>query len=173
MDTYLDTKRQLKKRMTGEDEAAITEMITRLDNEIRDDEQQLLEFQKNNSVVGIEEQSSAAANYLVGLTQELARTQKDYDYLSLVDKDPLANKLPDNAPAPSPGVGSVIDTAPGEAAQNAADNALTATTAQAAPPPRTRSSKIPRSSTSSRTRSTSSRSSAPSSASISRTPIPR
>ncbi|HEX4139103.1 MAG TPA: polysaccharide biosynthesis tyrosine autokinase [Candidatus Methylacidiphilales bacterium] len=124
MDTFLDTKRQLKKRMTGEDEAAITEMITRLDNEIRDDEQQLVDFQKSNSVVGIEEQSGAAANYLVGLTQELARTQKDYDYLSLVDKDPAANKLPDSTPAGNDAGGSLIDTAPGETAQNAADTAL-------------------------------------------------
>jgi len=65
MDTFLDTKRQLKKRMTGEDEAAITEMITRLDDEIRQDEPELVDFQKSNSVVGIEEQSTAAANYLV------------------------------------------------------------------------------------------------------------
>jgi len=130
MDTFLDTKRQLKKRMTGEDEAAITEMITRLDDEIRQDEQNLVDFQKSNSVVGIEEQSTAAANYLVGLTQELARTQKDYDYLALVEKDPLANKLPDANPAAANGVGSVIDTAPGEAAQNAANNASTTTPAQ-------------------------------------------
>ena len=129
MDTFLDTKRQLKKRMTGEDEAAITEMITRLDDEIRQDEQNLVDFQKSNSVVGIEEQSTAAANYLVSLTQELARTQKDYDYLALVEKDPLANKLPDSTPAAN-GVGSVIDTAPGEAAQNASNNASTTTPAQ-------------------------------------------
>jgi len=122
MDTFLDTKRQLKKRMTGEDEAAITEMITRLDDEIGQDEQNLVKFQEQNSVVGIEEQSSAAANYLVSLTQELARTQKDFDYLSLVDKDPLANKVPDSA-APNPGVGSVINTDPGAAAQNADSNA--------------------------------------------------
>jgi capsular exopolysaccharide synthesis family protein len=126
MDTYLDTKRQLKRRMTGEDEAAIAEMINKLGNEITNDEQALVEFQKNNSVVGIEEQSGAAASYLVSLTQELARTQKEYDYLSLVDKDPLANKVPDATPdanaAANSGVGSVIDSSPGEAAQNAANN---------------------------------------------------
>jgi len=125
MDTYLDTKRQLKKRMTGEDEAAIMENISRYDSAIHDDEQQLVEFQKSNSVVGIEEQSTSAANYLVSLTQELARTQKDYDYLALVDKDPLANKVPDSSPTANPGVGSVIDTGPGEAAQNASNNAST------------------------------------------------
>jgi succinoglycan biosynthesis transport protein ExoP len=128
MDTYLDTKRQLKKRMTGEDEAAIMENISRYDSSIHDDEQQLVEFQKNNSVVGIEEQSTSAANYLVSLTQELARTQKDYDYLALVEKDPLANKVPDSTPTANLGVGSVIDTGPGEAAQNASNNTATSAT---------------------------------------------
>jgi succinoglycan biosynthesis transport protein ExoP len=128
MDTYLDTKRQLKKRMTGEDEAAIMENISRYDAAIHDDEQQLVAFQKSNSVVGIEEQSTSAANYLVSLTQELARTQKDYDYLALVDKDPLANKVPDSSPTANPGVGSVIDTGPGEAAQNASNSTASGTT---------------------------------------------
>jgi polysaccharide biosynthesis transport protein len=128
MDTYLDSKRELKKRMTGDDEAAITEMISHLDNEIRDDEQQLLDFQKTNNVVGIEEQSGSAANYLVALNRELAQTQKDYDYLSLIDKDPLANSVQTPAPDAQP-LPSVVDSAPGEAAQNAADNAP-ATSAQ-------------------------------------------
>ena len=122
MDTYLDSKRMLKQRMTGEDEAAILENLSSYDSRIHDDEQALVEFQKNNSVVGIEEQSTASANYLVSLTQELARAQKDYDYLALVDKDPLANKVPDTVPAGSGGVVSVIDTAPGEAAQNVVEN---------------------------------------------------
>jgi capsular exopolysaccharide synthesis family protein len=122
MDTYLDTQRTLKKRATGEGEAAIMESLAKLDAQLHDDEQQLVDFQKNNSVVGIEEQSNAAASYLVGLTQELAQTQKQYDYLSLLDKDPMANKLPD-ASAGDAGIGSVINSAPGEAAQNAAANA--------------------------------------------------
>ncbi len=123
MDTYLDSKRLLKKRMTGEDEAAIMENLGSYDNKIHEDELGLVEFQKNNSVVGIEEQSSSAANYLVSLTQELARTQKDFDYLSLVEKDPAANKTPDQTTAGgSNPVGSVIDTGPGEAAQKADDN---------------------------------------------------
>jgi len=126
MDSYLDSKRLLRKRMTGDDEAAIMENISRLDGEIRADQQQLLDFQKTNDVVSIEEQSSSAANYLVGLTQELARTQKDYDYLSLVDKDPLANKSPDEQSVLEPGA-SVIETAPGEAAQNAATSPTTTT----------------------------------------------
>jgi capsular exopolysaccharide synthesis family protein len=121
MDTYLDTQRELKKRTTGDDEAAILENISRFDSQIREDEQQLLDFQKTNDVVAIEEQSNSAANYLVSLNRELAQTQKEYDYLSLIDKDPLANKAPEPVVEEKP-VGSVIDTAPGEAAQNAADN---------------------------------------------------
>jgi len=90
MDTYLSSKREWKNQTTDEAVSAITEEIAHLDAEIRNDEQQLLDFQKNNNVVFIEEQSSSAATYLVGLNNELARLTKQHDLLSLESKDPLA-----------------------------------------------------------------------------------
>ena len=93
MDTYLSNKREWKNQTTDEAVSAITEEISHLDAEIRDDEQQLLDFQKTNNVVFIEEQSSSAATYLVGLNSELARLTKERDLLSLESKDPLASMV--------------------------------------------------------------------------------
>jgi capsular exopolysaccharide synthesis family protein len=120
MDTYLSSKRELKKQATGEAVSAIIEEMSHLDSEINADQQAVLDFEKTNNVVFIEQQSGSAANYLVSLNDELAQTTKDYDYLSLIDKDPIAS------PAQSPLViskplGSVIEGAPGETAQNAID----------------------------------------------------
>jgi capsular exopolysaccharide synthesis family protein len=89
MDTYLANKRGRKNQTTDEATSAITEEISRLDAEIRNDEQELLDFQKQNNVVFIEEQSTSSAAYLVGLNDELAKLIKERDLLSLENKDPL------------------------------------------------------------------------------------
>jgi capsular exopolysaccharide synthesis family protein len=123
MDSYLSSKREWKNQTTDEAVSAITEEISRLDAQIRSDEQELLDFQKTNNVVFIEEQSGSAASYLVSLNNELARLTKDHDLLALVDKDPLA-KLPPSAPAENSGV---AEESPGQTAADQAkapDNAI-------------------------------------------------
>jgi polysaccharide biosynthesis transport protein len=91
MDTYLSSKREWKNQTTDEAVSAITEEISHLDAEIRNDEQQLLDFQKTNNVVFIEEQSGSAATYLVGLNNELARLTKEHDLLVLQDNEPVSS----------------------------------------------------------------------------------
>jgi tyrosine-protein kinase Etk/Wzc len=98
MDTYLENKRGRKNQTTDEAVSAITEEISKLDSEIRTDEQSLLDFQKENNVVYIEEQSSSSASYLVGLNNELERLIKEHDLLLLENKDPLLGKNADTIP---------------------------------------------------------------------------
>ena len=88
MDTYLASKRGRKNQSTDEAVSAITDEIAHLDAEIRNDEQQLLDFQKENNVVFIEEQSASSAKYLVGLNDELSMLVKEHDLLDLENKDP-------------------------------------------------------------------------------------
>jgi succinoglycan biosynthesis transport protein ExoP len=96
MDTYLSNKREWKNQTTDEAVSAITEEISHLDAEIRTDEQQLLDFQKTNNVVFIEEQSSSAATYLVNLNDDLARLTKQRDLLTLESKDPITSGAENN-----------------------------------------------------------------------------
>ena len=91
MDTYLESKRGRKNQTTDEAVSAITEEISRLDAEIRNDEQELLDFQKQNNVVFIEEQSKSTATYLVDLNNQLAELIKEHGLLALEIKDPLIN----------------------------------------------------------------------------------
>src|SRR5260221_9249754 len=65
MDTYLSSRRGSKAHITDDAVSAVTDEISRLDAEIRNDEQELLDFQKENNVVFIEQQSSSTASYLV------------------------------------------------------------------------------------------------------------
>jgi uncharacterized protein involved in exopolysaccharide biosynthesis len=62
MDTYLASKQGRKDQTTNGAVSAITEEISHLDSEIQDDEQQLLDFQKQNNVAFIEEQSNSVGS---------------------------------------------------------------------------------------------------------------
>jgi capsular exopolysaccharide synthesis family protein len=87
MDTYLARKRGRKDQSTNEAVSAITEEIAHLDAEIRSDEQQLLDFEKENNIAFIEEQSKSDGAYLVGLNNDLAGLTKEHDLLSMESKD--------------------------------------------------------------------------------------
>jgi succinoglycan biosynthesis transport protein ExoP len=88
MDTYLNDKRGRKTQTTDEALAAIYEEETRLNNEIKEGTTQLLDFEKQNDVVFIEEQSASSANYLVGLNSDLDRLNKSRDLLNMENADP-------------------------------------------------------------------------------------
>jgi capsular exopolysaccharide synthesis family protein len=102
MDTYLASKRGRMTQTADDAVSAITEEVSNLDTEIRNDEQQLLDFQKQNDVVFIEEQSSSAATYLVGLNNEMARLTKDHDLLAL-EKSMPGPATDDNGGTTTPG----------------------------------------------------------------------
>jgi capsular exopolysaccharide synthesis family protein len=105
MDTYLASKRGRMNQTADDAVSAITEEVSNLDTEIRNDEQQLLDFQKENDVVFIEEQSSSAAGYLVSLNNEMARLTKEHDLLALekdVPPQPAAVTAPGGETTSSP-----------------------------------------------------------------------
>jgi capsular exopolysaccharide synthesis family protein len=89
MDTYLASRRGRKAQTTNEAVLAITGEISHLDTEIQNDEQQLLDFQKQNNVAFVEEQNTSTGTYLVDLNNERARLIKERDLLSLESKDSL------------------------------------------------------------------------------------
>ncbi len=95
MEEYLAIKRERRSQSTDETLSAVTQQLTRLEQEIRDDEQELLDFQKENSVVFIQQQSDSAAGYLVQLNTEAAGLRKEYELLKLFNLDP------DTQPAPT------------------------------------------------------------------------
>ncbi len=88
MDSYLSSKQSRKEQTANGAVSVITAEIGRLDTEIKSDEQQLLDFQKENNVVFIEEQSNSAAAYLVEQNNELARLTKEHDLLLLESSTP-------------------------------------------------------------------------------------
>jgi len=118
MDTYLANKRGRKEQTTDNTASAITSDIALLDSEMRSDEQQVLDFQKDNNIVFIEEQSNSAATYLVGLNNELARLTKEHDLLTLESSHGIdANENPKSTDA------TAGDSGTSDNSRQASDNA--------------------------------------------------
>jgi succinoglycan biosynthesis transport protein ExoP len=115
METYIEAKKGRMAQTTDEAMSNIMEAIAQLEEEIRNDEQKLLDFQKENNVVFIEEQSSSSATYLVGLNNELAQLTRELDLLSMENKETATS-----APTPAPG-GDATTNPP---AATSPDNAL-------------------------------------------------
>ena len=89
MDTYLDDKRGRKNLTTDEALSAINDKIADLNSTIKQDEQALLDFQKQNDVVFIEEQSSDLAARIVSFNNDLSRLLKEKNLLTMQESDPV------------------------------------------------------------------------------------
>ena len=103
MDTYLSSNRGRKDQTTNGTISAITEEIAKLENQIHDDEQALLDFQKDNSIAFIEEQNNSTGTYLVSLNNEVAQLTKEHDLLALEGKSTVPiDSAPSADPVPVP-----------------------------------------------------------------------
>ena len=58
-----------------------------MEKDLRNGEDEMLEFQKQNNIGFIQEEGNSAAAYLVRLNQQYAALKTEYDLLSLLDLD--------------------------------------------------------------------------------------
>src|SRR5947209_5758774 len=65
----------------------ITEQLIQVEKDLRNSEDELIEFQKQNNIGFIQEEGNSAAAYLVKLNQEYAGLKTQYDLLNLLDLD--------------------------------------------------------------------------------------
>ena len=87
MQKYLDFKRGLREGRGHEVTTGITEQLIQVEKDLRNAEDEMLEFQKQNNIGFIQEDSTSAAAYLVKLNQQYAHLKTEYDLLNLLDLD--------------------------------------------------------------------------------------
>jgi len=73
MQKYLDFKRGLREGRGREVTTGITEQLIQAEKDLRNSEDEMLEFQKQNNIGFIQEDSTSAAAYLVKLNQQIGR----------------------------------------------------------------------------------------------------
>src|SRR5690349_7628346 len=87
MQKYLDLKRGMREERGHEVTTGITEQLIQVEKDLRNSEDELIEFQKQNNIGFIQEEGNSAAQYLVRLNQQYAQLKTEYDLLNLLDLD--------------------------------------------------------------------------------------
>jgi len=87
MQKYLDFKKGMREDRGHEVTTGITEQLLQVEKDLRNAEDEMLEFQKQNNIGFIQEEGNSAAAYLVKLNQEYAGLKTQYDLLNLLDLD--------------------------------------------------------------------------------------
>ena len=113
MQKYLDVKKSMRADQGSHVTTAITEQLIQVEKDLRNGEDEMLEFQKEHNIGFIQEEGNSAAAYLVKLNQEYARLKTEYDLLSLLDLDQNldrqqaapASSMTTSAPGTSPDEG--------------------------------------------------------------------
>src|SRR5437588_77083 len=107
MQKYLDFKRGMREDRSHEVTTGITEQLIQVEKDLRNGEDEMLEFQKQNNIGFIQEDSTSAAAYLVKLNQQYAQLKTEYDLLNLLDLDQNLDRAQNK-----------IDTATGQGSDN-------------------------------------------------------
>ncbi|PZR73911.1 MAG: hypothetical protein DLM73_09440 [Chthoniobacterales bacterium] len=87
MQKYVDFKKGLRENQGSTVTTAITEQLIQVEKDLRNSEDEMLDFQKQNNIGFIQEEGNSAAQYLVRLNQQYAQLKTEYDLLSLLDLD--------------------------------------------------------------------------------------
>ncbi|HWV99150.1 MAG TPA: polysaccharide biosynthesis tyrosine autokinase [Candidatus Acidoferrum sp.] len=87
MEEYINLKKEMRAQTSDTTVAGLTEEALRLEKELRSGEDDMVHFQRSNSVVILEEQGSSTANYLAALHQRLAALKSEYDLLQALTLD--------------------------------------------------------------------------------------
>lgn len=87
MQKYLDFKKGMREDQGHNVTTAITEQLIQVEKDLRNGEDEMLEFQKQNNIGFIQEEGNSAAAYLVKLNQQYAQLKTEYDLLNLLDLD--------------------------------------------------------------------------------------
>jgi len=102
MQKYLDFKKGMREGRGHEITTGITEQLIQTEKDLRNAEDEMLEFQKQNNIGFIQEEGNSAAAYLVRLNREQAGLKTQYDLLSLLDLDQNLDRAQSH-PEASPG----------------------------------------------------------------------
>ena len=82
MQKYLDFKKGMREDQGINVTTAITEQLIQVEKDLRNGEDEMLEFQKQNNIGFIQEEGNSAAAYLVRLNQQYAQLKTEYDLLA-------------------------------------------------------------------------------------------
>ena len=105
MQKYLDFKKGMRADQGHNVTTAITEQLIQTEKDLRNSEDEMLEFQKENNIGFLQEEGNSAAAYLVRLNQQYAQLKTEFELLKLLDLDQNLDRA-QARPETSPGAQS-------------------------------------------------------------------
>jgi capsular exopolysaccharide synthesis family protein len=103
MQKYLDFKKGMREDQGHQVTTGITEQLIQTEKDLRNAEDEMLEFQKQNNIGFIQEEGNSAAQYLVKLNREYAGLKTQHELLTLLDLDQNLDRAQNSKPEASPG----------------------------------------------------------------------
>lgn len=92
MAEYIATKKEMRSTKSETTQTAIMEEISRVELEMRQNEQDLLNFQKENNVGYLEQEGNSAGAYLATVNRQLADLKTQYQLFDTLDIDEIIEK---------------------------------------------------------------------------------
>jgi uncharacterized protein involved in exopolysaccharide biosynthesis len=105
---YVATKRELRSSKSETTQTAIMDEVARVETEMRQGEEELLNFQKQNNVGYLEKEGNSAGSYLATLNRQLADLKTQYQLLGTLDIDQIIERR-QNEPQPAAGEAAAAD----------------------------------------------------------------
>lgn len=87
MQKYLEFKKGMRENQGSTVTTAITDQLLQVEKDLRNGEDEMLEFQKQNNIGFIQEEVNSAAAYLVKLNQQYNSQKTEYELLEKLDLD--------------------------------------------------------------------------------------
>ena len=81
MEEYVNLKKEMRSRTSDNTIEGLHEDVMRLKAELSRGEEEMVEFQRTNSVVMLQDQGNTAGHYLTGLNERLASLKSEYELL--------------------------------------------------------------------------------------------
>lgn len=98
MEEFLNYKREVRSNVTETTVTSIGEEIVKLEKELRDGEDALIEFQRKNNLPALEEAGNDAARFLAELKRRLAYQEQELNLLNMLDLDQAIERSGSRAP---------------------------------------------------------------------------
>jgi polysaccharide biosynthesis transport protein len=92
MTEYIATKRELRSSKSDMTQTAILDEVSKVETAIRQGEEELLDFQKENNVGYLEKEGNSAGSYLATLNRQLADLKTQYQLLASLDIDQIIDR---------------------------------------------------------------------------------
>jgi succinoglycan biosynthesis transport protein ExoP len=92
MTEYITTKKELRSSKSETTQTAIMDEVSKVESDMRQEEQELLDFQKENNVGYLEKEGNSAGSYLATLNRQLADLKTQYQLLDSLDIDQIIER---------------------------------------------------------------------------------